>query len=359
MTRTGDMQTFLACVVLLVYSVQSARADEQQTLFGKTVDGWIAVLRDGKSTFTQRVQAVRSLGDFGPEARAAVPLLVELLRDNKLEDAAVAALARIGSADDLIVPILIEKFVKQGCQHLTGQGTFGGPYPTKNALVRIGGLAVPALINVLNGANWDMRVCAADALSEIGPAARAAVPSLIRAIKDSDRQHDAEILRRHAVRALGRIGPEARAAVPALNERLGKNDDNDFEAVKALDAIGAPPVQERLEALLRDGDPYVAKQLAWLGPKAHAAAPALRVALADKRPQFRFSAACALAFIDPSVNESIPVLIEALNYLDHEVIEASGAPRRWLISVPEPEWHCQRSSLSWLVGATTQMYSGR
>jgi HEAT repeat protein len=324
---TGTLvRTGLQALLVLISSLQPGRADEQQTIYGKTVDGWIAVLRDKTGTDGRRQQAVWALGCFGLEARAAAKDLIEAAHDKQLKDAAMATLARIRSGHEVIVPVLIEQFVKQGCQHLTGRGTFMGFHSDADTLVRIGGPAVPALIDVLNGPNWDMRVCAAEALSRIGPPAVAAVPSLIRAIEHSDPQHDAEILSLHAVRALGRIGPEAKAAVPILNQLLEKKNGNDLDVVKALDGIGAPPVRILADAVLRDGDPSAAYELAWLGPKAREAVPALRTALTDKRPQVRFSAAEALAFIDPPAADAIPVLIEGLNYLNDQEISVSGVP---------------------------------
>jgi len=291
-------------------------ADEPHTIFGKTAEGWIAVLRDKSSAAALRQQAVWALGCFGPEAKTAVPDLIEALRRDQFEDLTVDALVRNGAGEDVAIPILIEKFLKLGGNQLTSSSV-------GDALVRIGGQAVPALINILNGSNSDMRVCAAEVLSRIGPAAQAAVPSLIRAIENRDPQQAAQTLNCSAVRALGGIGPEAKAAVPILNALLAKDAlgifGGDFDIVIALDRIGEPPVQSLLETFLRDGDWHEANELAWLGPKARAAAPTLRAALSDKRPQWRFSAAAVLAFIDPSAAESIPVLIEALNQKDQDI----------------------------------------
>jgi len=52
-------------------------ADEPRTLCGKTVDEWIGS-RGAARTAGGRS---RALGSFGPDARAAVPDLVDLLRD--------------------------------------------------------------------------------------------------------------------------------------------------------------------------------------------------------------------------------------------------------------------------------------
>jgi HEAT repeat protein len=255
------------------------------------------------------------------------PELVEAVRKGPFRDEAVEALVNIGAGAEVTVPILIDRFKKRGCQHLTGQGTFFYDAFVDKALARVGEPAVPALLKILTGPDGDMRVCAAYALGEIGPAARAAVPSLIRAIEHADpKQEEPEILVLYAIRALGRIGPEARAAVPALNGWLDRWDAFDFDAVIALNRLGAPPVRILLDRFLRDGEFFMPYQLAWLGPKAREAAPALRAALADKRLQVRISAAEALAPIDPAATEAVPVLIEGLNHRDDQDLEAWDIP---------------------------------
>jgi len=152
------------------------------------------------------------------------------------------------------------------------------------------------------------------------------VPALIRAIEHPDPKRDNETLSLYAVRALGRIGPDARAAVPILNGLYGKKLVDDFDIVMALDGIGEPPVKRLVETLLHHPDSGADYQLAWLGPKAREAAPALRVALADKRPQCRYSAAVALVSIEPSGTDSIPVLIEALDHLEDQDLLISDVP---------------------------------
>ncbi len=325
------MRANLLILLILAGCLQPARAEEPHTFWGKTVEGWIAVFRDESSTEIQRQQAVQALGCFGPEAKAAVPVLIDAVRKGQFQDEAVDALVQIGAGADVTVPILIDRFLKRECQHLTGQETFFYDPSMEDSLARIGGPAVPPLLEILNGPNRDMRVCAAAALGLIGTSARSAVPALIRATEHPDPNREPEILVLHAIRALGRIGPAAKAAIPVLNRLLEREIPNElvssFDIVVALDRIGAPPVRKLLDDFLRGDDWGVANQLAWLGPKAREVIPSLRAALTDKRPQVRFSAAIALAQIAPSVTESIPVLIEALNYLDDEVIEVGEVPK--------------------------------
>jgi HEAT repeats len=87
---------------------------------------------------------------------------------------------------------------------------------TVDTLIRIGGPAVPALVNLLDGPDAGLRSEAVVALARIGPEAQPAVPRLIALVEnDPD-----EAVRKNAVRALGQIGPGAAPAVPVLVEQL-------------------------------------------------------------------------------------------------------------------------------------------
>jgi HEAT repeat protein len=129
-------------------------------------------------------------------------------RQSHFKDQAAESLGQIASGLEAVIPILIERFLKQGCQHLTGAGAFSYDDSTEKSLVSIGGPAVPALLEVLNGPNIGMRVCAAQVLGRIGPAARAAVPSLIRKVEHPDPPGESELHVFYAVEALCRIGSE-------------------------------------------------------------------------------------------------------------------------------------------------------
>jgi HEAT repeat protein len=323
------MRTILPASLVVVALAVAARGEEPHTFLGKTVEGWLGLLRDKASTAAQRREAAVMLGCFGPEARAAAPDLIEAVRTGPLRDEAVDALVSIGAGAEVTVPVLIDRFMKRGSQAFTRMGSFPFDPSVDKALARVGEPAVPALLKILDGPDVSMRICAAYTLGELGPAARAAVPSLIRAVERSDPGRESASLRLQAIRALGRIGPEARAAAPALSAALDRNRirSYEFDLVIALDRIGAPPVRRLLDTFLRDGDPNIADQLAWLGTRAREAVPDLHTALTDKRLQVRVSAAVALAHIDPSATESVPVLIEGMRRADDEEIDVSGVPQ--------------------------------
>ncbi len=264
-----------------------------------------------------------ALGCFGPDAKAAVPVLVELIRANGLKQHPAHALIRIGERSDLTLPVLIGEFIARGCRHRVGMGSFAVNPDVDDYLIRIGDPTIDALIEVLNGPNREMRVCAAALLARFGPSARRAIPSLIRAIEHPDAGREAQILRRYAASTLGRIGPAARSAAPLLNRMLDEDAGSlaskpsyDFEVVMALDRMGAPPVRRLADRFRREGHGFLAFQLAWLGPKAREAIPTLSGALTDGRPEVRIYAAIALAHIDATNTKAVPVLIEGLRQRD-------------------------------------------
>lgn len=83
------------------------------------------------------------------------------------------------------------------------------------ALGRIGRAAVPSLIQALRHRDPEVRRKAALVLARIGPQAEEAVPELTASLDDQN-----EEVRTAATRALGQIGPAAAEAVPALMRRL-------------------------------------------------------------------------------------------------------------------------------------------
>ena len=226
--RGSIMRSVSFAVLCMMVVLSSARADEPRAFLGKTVEGWREILRSNAATPDDRRQAIWAVGCFGPEARSAAPDLIALVHQGEFKDEAIGALTAIGANPELAVPRLIATFIKEGCLHRTAAGAIAFNPGTEDALVHIGGPAVPALLGIFQGPNREMRVCAAAALGRIGPAARLAIPALIHVTESPENDHLAEILRRHAVVALGQIGPEARAIVPTLERLFEKNRKSEF-----------------------------------------------------------------------------------------------------------------------------------
>src|SRR5262249_22303860 len=143
--------------------------------------------------------------------------------------------------------------------------------------------SLPALLALLKDREDGGSGCAMGALYAFGPAARAAVPTLVQILKEGDPSEG--LL---AARVLSRIDPaRARPGVPALAQLLDEALDSD----EAADALGA------------------------IGPAAREVIPALRKALKHWPPQRRLTALKALVRIDPAeAQRNVPALRASLKH---------------------------------------------
>ena len=201
------------------------------------IQNLISALRSENSSIRQR--AAEALGKIGPEAKAAVPGLIEALKDEAVRWKAGEALGKIGPGAKAAVPALIEA-LKDEKEYIRRE--------VVEALGKIGPgakAAVPALIKALKDEKEYIRKEVVEALGKIGPAAKAAVPALIKALKEEDK-----FVRLRAAEALGGIGPESREVVPALIEAL-RDEDRDVcvLAMMALAEIGPEAVLDLIESL--------------------------------------------------------------------------------------------------------------
>jgi len=169
--------------------------------------------------------------------------------------------------------------------------------------------AVPALLQALKNEerDWALRQAASDALGAIGSEA---VPALIEALADEDEQ-----VRRAAAGALRDMGPQAGDAIPALIQTL-RDKDVSMDAASALGEIGPQAIPALVEAV-DDRDAQVRRgailALGFIGPEAKEAAPLIIQALeGDAEWLVRSGAANALGWIKPDASEAVPALVQAL-----------------------------------------------
>ncbi len=156
-----------------------------------------------------------------------------------------------------------------------------------------------------------LRIAAIQAISAFGPNAAAALPDLIKALKDSDPD-----VRRFAAMAIGLIGPPAGAAVPELILLLQQSVKPRRTTISADSAIGLrQPMTIQYMA---------AKALGKIGPEARAAVPYLIKLLDDRDMMLRWAAAGALGEIGPRDPAVIPALERALN----DIIDENLAQQR-------------------------------
>jgi len=134
-------------------------------------------------------------------------------------------------------------------------------------------VALPQLLEVLQGTNWPLKSIAALTLGNVGTNAAIAVPALKQLMNTT-----LGGTRTVAAQALWRITRQAPLVLPALVEALEFTPPNSVET---------------------SADPSAALTLAEIGPEAKAAVPALSRLLQAKDQRTRIAAAAALVRISP------------------------------------------------------------
>jgi HEAT repeat protein len=219
-------------------------------------------LRAPRGTFQTREAPLEYLGEMGPAAQPALPLIEQQLtnRDEHMRSAAAIALSKIDSGHYREVVREMNQNVPAKVEQLA-RDIRGSARERLRALEVIGmygpdaAPAVPALIYVLQmapppnsfpGLGADM---AANALAEIGPAAQPAVPALVTLLPATRRM---DIQTASLCRALGSIGPGAAAAVPTLKEMMKTGKSVQRIAAAAALARIAPEEKSELGPILRE-----------------------------------------------------------------------------------------------------------
>jgi len=262
---------------------------------------------------TIRLEIAVTLADYGPGATSR--LLRALLRSEALVRAGAAeALGRIEPRCVAAVPALID-LLKDPAHDARAAAAFA-----LGSIGRSADKSVPALLALLQDEEIGVRLAVVQSLGNLGPTEEAAVRGLIRALKDEE-----ILVRRTAVSYLGQVGPKAKSAVPALIEALQDRQGVNAEGTvaQALGQIG-PAAHEAVPALIdalkrKDYREQITitKALGDIGPGAKAAVPELMKMVKETNNDW---AAAALGKIGPDAKAAVPVLIEALAKDDYGTV---------------------------------------
>lgn len=240
---------------------------------------------------TPRPELARAIGEIGPNAHTAIPVIVHAFKnsskrsDSAIAEARKAATSGKGETNALDRLLWSEGYFRSNLAQALGKM---GPAAAK---------AVPLLAGALaDHQDYFARSDAADALGQIGIPARTAVPELISAVNDSNSN-----MRWHAIAALAAIDPENDAVLGTLVRSLtDENKEVRLNVVQAL-AMMQTGRMKRIDALVRaTRDPNHEVRLAALrslstyGPDAAAALPALTRLLNDRFRSVREAAILAM-----------------------------------------------------------------
>jgi len=214
-------------------------------------------------------QVILALGEIGPPAQDAIPLLVQESQDptDPLRFEAAVARVRIDGKFAEIVPVLAAGLER------------AGPELQVQLLSRIAQLArtrdgaVRLLIEALANPDPELRLQAFKSLADLGGKAAPALPAFIAALDDPDVE-----IRFQAVKNLRALGSHAARALPAL-----------------IKALGDPDKPVRLQAVV---------SLAALGDRAAPALPALRQMAWERYIDVRITASNAVRTIESATTSS-------------------------------------------------------
>jgi HEAT repeat protein len=326
--------------------VESAKKEREAAKLKLVADLSLRTLIDGLQDHDRYIRdsfldTIASLEEEGKAASAAVR---KALEDNDpfVRVDAAFTLAKIDKTDTKAITVLVEILGSQGkaragpganaiVKHpptpLSGPRQRGTREHAADTLGRLGARAapaVPALIDALNDVDGDIRVAAAEALGRIG--AEPAIPALVEAIGE---RHEA--VRVAAIEALERFGPAGKAAVPALIKCLKNADESAVAAAWCLGEIGpdsrpaAPELTRLLLSRYENLSIAAAHALGGIGPSAKLAVPNLITALKEKgnSKSARRWYIRVLGVIGPDAKSAVPVLSEALTDSDAEIHDAA------------------------------------
>ncbi len=190
--------------------------DALATLGAPAVPGLVAALKHENV----RDEVAHILGQIGPAAAPATEALANLVADKDEQTAheATLALAKIGPGAKAAVPALV-KALASG----EGPNTPAVAY----TLGRIGpdaAAAEPALAKLLKSSNTGVALAGAWALVQIRPASAELAAQTLPALT-AGLAHREPLARLGAAEALGQLGPAAKTAVPALKKIVSDEED--------------------------------------------------------------------------------------------------------------------------------------
>jgi hypothetical protein len=250
-----------------------------------------------------REAAARALGGpMVPHSRTAVDELSKALKDSSpgVRTAAVSTLKDLGAEAKAALPRVLDylKDARDKGNEPTGRGYAAqlvSKYPAEASV------SVPVLVALVADAedNPQVRSAAAEALGRFGEKAESAAAKLAQVVGDAKADPG---LRQKALMALGKVSSDAKALWPVARAALQEKDSAlRGQAVRVAGPLGKEekevvPSLEKVAREDRNVEVRVAaiQELGGLGPAAKSAEGTLSELAGDPRPSIREAAAYAL-----------------------------------------------------------------
>lgn len=283
-------------------------------------------LNDPELNDTLQASAADALGSIGPAARRAIPALIDRLASVEVSGyvrpAIISALVRIDPKSERVTRTLIGAFQKSEDIY-TALGIAENLCECGSGASQI----VPQLLAAVEETSFDGRATVLKLLGKLGTSQLDEVSKLLlERLLDPDEEL---MVRVAAARALGELGP---AAVQRVGDELRNGDEaNQLIAARTLVEIGAAasPAKEALLELLierraeNELRALAAVALGQLDSEARGTAPVLTKLLHDPESGSYLRAMCAVALgqVDPTCASTLESMLDDV---DAEVQIASA-----------------------------------
>ncbi len=208
---------------------------------GKTTNELIELLQKPEASWQEKLAAIETLAEMGPEAKAAVPAILNALKDEneRVRAAAAAALGRIAWADQTVVLALAEALQdKDEDVRRSAAESLHDCWPKPRGVV-------PALIDALDDSVSGVIFHVVRTLVDMAGDAPDILPEFLEVVQDSTIEG-----RAGWVYVLAGLGPQGAEAVPVLLPILRGAPDNDLRAAVAI-ALGGIAAREAVTDLVR------------------------------------------------------------------------------------------------------------
>lgn len=193
----------------------------------------------GDSQITIRIQAAATLAKFGPQAKTAIPVLIDHTRDpscwemRKASATALAAVAHDANGCDPKVLHALTDMFKDDCMQVKMEALASlivlGPPPPNAANDKAG--VVKALDNLLKDKDKALGIWTRMAYMRMDKVEDKKVKDIVKLMTDSDAS-----IRMQAVRAVGMLGPDGKAQIPDLVKSL--DDKEPMVVIAGVFALG-------------------------------------------------------------------------------------------------------------------------
>lgn len=309
MTQIGLAQTTPAAIRKLAAEPQSQSAIASLKQRGNPgIKTLIQLAGDEKETQKTRIFAIAALGEL--DAKAAIPVLTECVNTNpkNVRLAALAAFAKIEDpGKDAVAAQLIALKDQDVEIRIAAAQVLSNA--NKNA-----DMTIQDLITALADSNLKVRVSAINAIAAAGSQAKPAISALTDSLNSPERE-----FKLAAIVALSKLGQEAKPAVPILAQLIADADsDIRLKTATTLRALGSdasdavPQLTRALQNPDRNTRSFAASALGRIGNEAKSAVPELTRLLKDPDKDVRSSTATALGWIGLEARSALPELVTAL-----------------------------------------------